>query len=110
MNWKVFSKISLLFITLSVGALSNAETTWIDVRSELEHLIDSIDGDVRISHDEIVSALTKIAPEKDGEIRLYCRSGGRAEKAMSALQAAGYTHVSNAGGIDDARQQRGLSE
>jgi rhodanese-related sulfurtransferase len=29
---------------------------------------------------------------------------------MSALKEAGYKNVSNAGGIDDARKERGLSQ
>ena len=110
MKLKILSHISLLLITLCFSAISNADATWIDVRSELEHRIDSIDGDVRISHDEVVQTLSKTLPDKDAEIHLYCRSGGRAGKAKAALQAAGYTNVSNAGSINDARKERGLSE
>jgi phage shock protein E len=104
-----FTKITFLLTTFLLGALAYAEPQWIDVRSELEHRIDSIDGDVRVSHNEIVQELSKTLPNTNAEIHLYCRSGGRAEKARAALQAAGYSNVSNAGSIDDARKQRGLS-
>jgi len=97
--------VLLLCCSLSVFA----EPQWIDVRSSIEYTIDHIDGDLRISHDEIVEEVQRRFPDKDTEIRLYCRSGGRAEMALNALEKAGYAHVSNAGGIDDARAERGLN-
>ena len=103
--------VGLLLVAglLSLSAHA-AEEVWIDVRTSLEHKMDRIDGDVRISHSDIVEEVTVLYPAKDTPIRLYCRSGGRSGSATEALQAAGYTDVKNAGGIDDARQQRGLSE
>ena len=110
MNWKIFNQISLLLIVVCFSPLSNADTTWIDVRSQIEHSIDSIEGDVRIPHGDIVQVLSEMYPDKNTEIHLYCRSGARAGKAMSALKEAGYTNVSNEGGINDARKERGLIE
>lgn len=108
MACKISTRVSLLLVAIFISALSLADTTWIDVRSDLEHRIDNIDGDLRISHTEIVQEVGKLFPDKSTEIKLYCRSGGRAAKAMSALQEAGYHNVANAGGIRDARMQRGL--
>ena len=110
MNRKNFNHILLLLVTMCFSSLSYADTVWIDVRSVAEHTIDNIDGDVRISHGEIVQKVNEMFPDKSTEIHLYCRSGGRAGKAMSALKEAGYVNVSNVGGIDDARKERGLSE
>lgn len=110
MNWKKLSHISLLSITVFFSTLVTAETAWIDVRSKLEHAIDSIEGDVRISHGDIVEKATEMFPDKSTEIHLYCRSGNRAGKAMSALKIAGYTNVSNVGSIGDARKERGIAE
>ena len=110
MNWKILGKISLLLLAISFSSLANADSTWIDVRSKIEHSIDSIEGDVRISHGDIVKEVNELFPDKGTEIQLYCRSGGRAGKAMSALQEAGYTNVSNVGGIADARKKRGIIE
>ena len=110
MNLKIFSHVSLLLIAVCFSPLSNADITWIDVRSQVEHSIDSIEGDVRITHGIIVQKVSEKFPNKNTEIHLYCRSGGRAEKAMSALKKAGYTNVSNAGSINDARKERGLIE
>ena len=110
MNRKIFSHIALFLIVTCMSSMSHADAVWIDVRSMVEHSIDNIEGDVRISGDDIVAEVGKKFPDKSTEIRLYCRSGGRAEKAMSALAEVGYTNVSNVGGIDDARKERGLEE
>lgn len=113
MNIKELSRVSFFLIAMCFSLISNAENSekvWIDVRSYVENTIDSIDGDIRISHDEILQEVGEIYPDKNTEIRLYCRSGGRAAIAMSALKDAGYTNVSNAGGIDDARKERGIIE
>ncbi|GAC16600.1 rhodanese-like domain-containing protein [Aliiglaciecola lipolytica] len=85
-----------------------AETVWIDVRSEAEYKLDNIAGDMRITHTDIVEQVSKQYPDKNTEIHLYCRSGGRAGKAQEALQQAGYNNVKNAGGIDDAREERSI--
>lgn len=102
---------SIFVIVLSLISISSfAEAIWIDVRSLPEHTIDHIEGDLRITHTEIVEQVSNLYPTKDIEIYLYCRSGGRAGKAMSALQAAGYNNVSNVGSISDARKKRNLTE
>ena len=98
------------FVVLLVSSYSLAEVVWIDVRTSLEHEIDSIDGDIRIGHSEIVPEVEKFFPDKDTAIRLYCRSGGRAGTAEQALKQAGYTDVENIGGISDARKYRHLEE
>jgi len=41
---------------------------------------------------------------KNTPIYLYCAVGGRAEKARQSLLAAGYSNVTNAGGLEDARK------
>lgn len=103
-----FRQIAFIFIVSCLSSFSFADPTWIDVRSSIEHTIDNIEGDVRISYGSVVEGVSEIFPDKNTEIRLYCRSGNRADKAMSALKEAGYINVSNAGGIDDARRERKL--
>lgn len=94
----------------SVDNSSTKEVVWIDVRSDLEHSLSHIDGDLHIPHSEIVAQTIKLVPNKDAEINLYCLSGGRAGKALNALKDSGYTNVNNLGGISDVREQRGLSK
>lgn len=99
-----------LIVTLFLSSHCLAETIWIDVRSDLEHKIESIDGDLRISHSDIVSDVQNLFPDKNAEIKLYCRGGGRAVEAAIALENAGYTHVESIGGIEDARKYREIEQ
>lgn len=85
-----------------------AEIVWIDVRTDLEYRIDSIEGDLRIGHSDIVAEVEGLIPDKNAEIKLYCLSGGRADMAAQALERAGYTRVVSVGGIEDARDIRGI--
>lgn len=110
MNWASIGRISFLLVAMCCSLLSYADTVWIDVRTAVEHKIDNIEGDIRISHRKIVQEVHKMFSDKGTEISLYCRSGVRAGKAMSALKEAGYTNVLNMGGIDDARKERDLRE
>ncbi|TGN40279.1 rhodanese-like domain-containing protein [Marinobacter confluentis] len=86
--------------------LAQAKSVWIDVRSEAEHQQNHIDGDPLIPHGNIVAEVTERFPDKDTEINLYCKSGGRAGKAKSALESAGYTNVNNVGSVAEAREAR----
>lgn len=110
MKLKTLFAYAVLLISMTFPAFCLADTVWIDVRTEIEHTIDSIEGDPRISHSEIVPEVEKLFPDKNTEIKLYCRSGGRAEQAAKALEEAGYTHVESVGGIDDARMSRGIDQ
>lgn len=104
------SRTLLVLASLLFSLLVQADVVWIDVRSVQENQMDAIAGDINIPHDTIVAEVSKLYPDKNTEISVYCRSGGRAEKALKALQAAGYQQVHNAGGIEDARKTRGLLE
>jgi phage shock protein E len=81
MSWIRFGKIALVLLAMGTAAGVHADVIWIDVRSPLEHSIDSIDQDAFISHKRIVAGVSKTFPDKDADIRLYCLSGGRAEKS-----------------------------
>lgn len=81
----------------------------LDVRTAREHAEGNLEGSVNISHEKIVEqdaeALSTLealtAGDKNTAIVVYCRSGGRAGKAKAALEAAGYTRVTNVGGMTD---------
>lgn len=108
MSSKILASLMLLMFALMGSRLVNADPVWIDVRSAIEHSVDSIEGDLRIAHSDVVEEVSRAFPDKDTEIQLYCRSGNRAGVAMTALQEAGYRNVSNAGGIEEARSARGI--
>ncbi len=72
----------------------------IDVRDRDEFAAGHLQGARNIplsSIDKTVSAIH----DKDMPIYVYCLSGGRSRKAVSALQKAGYTNVKNIGGVQD---------
>jgi phage shock protein E len=95
--------LSLYFGASNVFA--ETQEVWIDVRSDFEHKLYSVEGDVRIDHDNIGAEIKSAVPDVDTPIHLYCWMGFNAEKAKVVLENLGYTHV-KAGGINEARQSR----
>lgn len=78
-----------------------AKGVWIDVRSAEEFNAGHLQGAVNIPHDKIIEGVKAIGSNKDAPINLYCRSGRRAEAALTELKNAGYTNVTNHGGYED---------
>ena len=98
----------VFILTLCFASLALAEPAWIDVRTIEEYQQDHIDGDVRISHEQIVTEVEKLFADKTQATYLYCRSGRRAGIAMDKLKEAGYANVSNMGSIGDVRKVRAI--
>ena len=68
----------------------------VDVRTPQEASQGMIDGAVNIDFNggQFLSIMQKeYGDQKDQEIYLYCRSGGRSSKALSQLKEAGFTNV-----------------
>ena len=105
MDLRRYLMVGLLLFS---SVASYAGPLWIDVRSEAEYARDNIPNDLNIPHTDLPKLIGGIVDSKDAEIVLYCRSGNRAGITKAALEGMGYTKVSNAGGIDDARSLRGL--
>jgi phage shock protein E len=103
--------IGLILACLLVGtrALAEvpAEAVWIDVRTPSEYAQGHLPQARLIPFDGIEAGTAGLHLAKDTPIYLYCAAGGRAEKARQSLVAAGYTNVTNAGGIEDARRLAG---
>ena len=78
-----------------------AKGVWIDVRSAEEFNSGHLEDSINIPHDQIVERIKAVSPDKDAPINLYCRSGRRAEVALTELKKAGYTNVTNHGGYED---------
>ena len=74
---------------------------WIDVRSAEEFNAGHLQDAVNIPHDKIIEGVKALGSDKDAPINLYCRSGRRAEAALTELKNAGYTKVTNHGGYED---------
>jgi phage shock protein E len=102
-----------LFLFLLSGFLCgavSADPIWIDVRGDEEHAADHIDGDVHVPLATLDAEALAATYGKDAELMLYCRSGNRAGQAQEILKAAGFTNVTNAGGIAAVRTLRDLAE
>lgn len=83
---------------------------WIDVRSSFEYSMGHVEGAHHIPYDDIGDEIASLAIDKDTDIHLYCRSGGRAGKALKVLQEMGYTKAHNDGGLSDLEHPAKLAE
>lgn len=84
--------------------------TWIDVRTAEEFATGAVSKAINIPHTEIVEKIASVADDKDAPIYVYCRSGNRSGKAKAALEAVGYTNVTNLGGVKDALVHAGEAQ
>ncbi len=77
----------------------------LDVRSQEEWDEKHLDGATLIPVGELDGRLAEVdkatGGDKNKAIVVYCRSGGRAGQAKKMLESAGYTQVTNMGGIAD---------
>ena len=75
----------------------------LDVRHAHEYEWGHIPGAVLLDNDDIEEGIRpeSLPEDLDHPIIIYCRSGVRSHYAMLKLQAAGYTHVYDMGGIID---------
>ncbi|EAT11979.1 rhodanese-like domain-containing protein [Bermanella marisrubri] len=97
-------KILLIIATLLFSSALFADTFLLDVRTPQEFEQGHAYSAVLIPHDQIESQQAKLPKDKDQEIKVYCRSGNRAGKAVKTLNALGYNNVENIGGLEDAKE------
>jgi phage shock protein E len=70
----------------------------VDVRSAGEYAGGAIEGAINIPIQELADRMDELGA-KDGEIVLYCQSGGRSAMAKRLLERNGFTKVHDLGGI-----------
>ena len=85
-------------VTLPKGALL------IDVRTQKEYDEKHLDGAILIPYDSITNHIPGFALNRNAIIYVYCGTGRRAEKALKALNSAGYRNVINLCGIKVAEK------
>ena len=86
-------------------AAESAAPIVIDVRTRKEWDAGHVTKAVHIPHTEIASRIGEVTDDKNAKIVLYCRVGGRAGKAKTALEDLGFTNVENGGGFDDIKDR-----
>jgi phage shock protein E len=109
MNMKTTVGMLLIALLVSAGLRAEvpADAVWIDVRTPAEYAGGHLQQARLIPFDGIQAGVAGLHLAKDAPIYLYCAVGGRAEKARQTLLTLGYTNVTNAGGLDNARQLAG---
>jgi rhodanese-related sulfurtransferase len=73
---------------------------YLDVRTADEFATGHVPGAINIDVQDLMSG-TLPDSSLDTPITVYCRSGARAGVAKNILEQAGFTHVTNAGGLSD---------
>ena len=103
------SRLMLLFIALAFHAQSafadppiqidsGVKFTLLDVREPHEYQIAQIPGSVLIPLGDVVKRAGEL--DKDADIVVHCKMGGRSAKAIEALKPLGFTKLTNLkGGI-----------
>ncbi len=72
----------------------------VDVRTPAEFADEHYKGALNIPVNQLASRMSEIGP-KDRPVVLYCASGARSAMAARMLKAAGFSDVTNAGGLED---------
>ncbi len=76
----------------------------LDVRTDREYFLSSIEGSLHMPMNTIAEGYTSL--DKDKEIIVQCKSGVRSEKVCEFLLNNGFKHVKNlAGGIVEWAKQ-----
>ena len=70
------------------------EFVLIDVREKHEHDEFNVGGQL-IPLGNVMGAIPQLQNQKDAEVVVYCRSGGRSGMAQQILQGAGFSNVRN---------------
>jgi len=78
----------------------------IDVRTPGEFAGGAYPGAVNIPLDELMSRLNQLGQNPNREIIVYCASGGRSAYAQRMLMQAGFSNVTNGGGISQMMNRR----
>lgn len=91
-----FNKVSMK----EAGQLLQADPSilLLDVRTPDEFRGGHIPGSVNLALDRI-SQIGQLAPEPNRRIFVYCHSGARSRTACTQLARAGYTDITDMGGI-----------
>ena len=84
-----------------------ASATVYDVRTPEEYQVSHVEDAILLPLSDIQSGLYPTV-EKTAPIAVYCRSGNRSATATQLLRSAGYSNVTDLGGIDEV-EQYGLS-
>jgi phage shock protein E len=72
---------------------------YLDVRTAGEHAAGHVAGTVHIPLDQLEERWQELAPYRDRDMVVYCRSGRRSAVAIDLLASRGFTRLQNGGGL-----------
>lgn len=107
-------RLKILILTIILGVLTaptfaaaseDTAPLIIDTRTKAEWDEGHLEGAVLIPYEMIAQDITTIAPDKNTEINLYCRTGRRSGIALETLKKAGYSHLKNLGSMGNAAKE-----
>ena len=84
------------------------DTIVIDVRTPDEYSAGHLDGAINIDVENANFGTILSQLPTDGDYVVYCRSGNRSARAVEIMKASGFTHVTDAHGINDASSATGI--
>ena len=98
--------VAVLYLRFSAVRIAGSEARTlvadgallVDVRSEGEYAGSNIEGSINIPIQELVVRLDELG-DRNGEIVIYCQSGGRSAMAKRLLEGNGFSNVHDLGGI-----------
>lgn len=71
----------------------------VDVRTPEEYADGHVPGAINVPVQVLMEEIENKVSDKSAEIKLYCRSGARADVALQMMKSMGYTDVTNEGGV-----------
>jgi phage shock protein E len=101
----ILSIVPGVLTTPTFAAGDAAAPLIIDARTEAEWNEGHLEGAVLIPYDTIAQGITAVAPDKNTEIYLYCRTGHRSGIALETLKKAGYSNLTNLGSKENAAKE-----
>ena len=82
------------------AAAAASDTVWIDVRTPQEFAGGHLPGAINLPVDGFAQTFPTLGLSRDAVVALYCRSGGRAGRALAIARELGYAKAYNAGGYE----------
>lgn len=85
------------------SAAKTAKLTIVDVRTPAEFAKDKVQGSVNVPIDDLAARIATVAPDKSQPLAVHCQGGGRSARAKKALEAMGYSNVTDWGSLENAK-------
>lgn len=107
-----FAALLILTACSSGGATTTVEVgpeaVILDVRSPGEHASGHLEGATLLDFNagDLAAALPEL--DQGAEYVVYCRSGNRSRQAVTLMEEAGFTNVTDLGSLESASKRTGI--